>query len=69
MTIPEHDCADHLDVIDAEIDTVTGNTWKSLRCTSCGHRSHQCDQGGSDSLQPIPDTAVFYTDPGWEPSS
>lgn len=63
MTTPVHDCADYMQVVDAEIDKVTGHLWQYLRCTVCGHRDGHIDQGFSG---PIPDDAVFYTNPGRE---
>lgn len=69
MTTPVHDCAAYMEVVDTEIDKATGHLWEYLRCTVCGQRCGHINQGGSGALHPIPDNAVFFTDPGWETRS
>ncbi|MBQ1061387.1 hypothetical protein [Micromonospora sp. C41] len=69
MTTPTHNCADFIEVVDTETDKATGHLWQYLRCTVCGKRDGHISQGGSDAFHPVPDNAVFYTDPGWEITS
>ncbi|MFG2110168.1 hypothetical protein [Micromonospora chersina] len=38
MTTPVHNCADHMEVVDTEVDQATGHLWEFLRCTVCGKR-------------------------------
>ncbi|MFU8876455.1 hypothetical protein [Micromonospora sp. SL4-19] len=56
MTAPIHDCAEYIEVVDAEIDKATVHLWHYLRCTVCGKRDGQINQGGSDAMFPIPTT-------------
>jgi hypothetical protein len=66
MTTSEHDCADYVEELDAERDPVTYSYRVWQKCTVCGHCEVRYDQGGSESVEPIPPNAVFYSDPGWQ---
>ncbi len=59
----EHGCGDHLDIRDADIDTVTGVTHWHLSCALCGHR---WTQTADNFTQHPPPDATYLVDPGWE---